>query len=200
MPGPGFCGSEGSHHAPTREQGTLCYKEELVYHLAKCPDPHGNLPGLGMKLSKQVVLDATEAVLNSRIGRAVLSSANSMLSQAEQYMERSLLHDESEGEGHEEVSVPSSSSVAFYPRLVAVSSKAGWEVYKKSAVMIQHVARSGHVHLTSARKALDTAFDFVLQKTSNRVVDVTHQGELDSDQSSDQVDTTTNVEAELQAK
>uniref|UniRef100_UPI00358F18A7 perilipin-2-like n=1 Tax=Myxine glutinosa TaxID=7769 RepID=UPI00358F18A7 len=155
--------------------------------------------GVGVKRSKQVVLGAMEALLNSRVGRTVLSSAHSMLSQAEQYLDLSLPHDKPEGEGHDEkVAVPSSSSIAFYPRLVAVSSKASWEIYKKSAAGIEHLAVSGRAHLTSARKALNTAFDFVVQKTSNRVVDVTHQDGLDPGHSSDQkVDATAN---ELKAK
>uniref|UniRef100_UPI00358E279D perilipin-3-like n=1 Tax=Myxine glutinosa TaxID=7769 RepID=UPI00358E279D len=102
---------------------------------------------VGVKLSKQVVLGGTDTLLNTRVGRAVLCGADSVLTQVDRFLPL----DEPEGESHDEKAVePCSSSVTFYHRLVSVSSKAGREMYKKSAAGIQHVASGGRALVSGA--------------------------------------------------
>uniref|UniRef100_A0A8C4PXL6 Uncharacterized protein n=1 Tax=Eptatretus burgeri TaxID=7764 RepID=A0A8C4PXL6_EPTBU len=118
--------------------------------------------GAGLERSKQAVLDGTDSLLKTKFGQVVMSGADSMLSQVDQYLPK----DEPEGEGHEEkVVVSSSSSLDFYRRLHAVSTKAGREVFRKSSVGIQRVAESGRIRLTSVLESFKTGFDSVMQKT-----------------------------------
>uniref|UniRef100_A0A8C4NJ61 Uncharacterized protein n=1 Tax=Eptatretus burgeri TaxID=7764 RepID=A0A8C4NJ61_EPTBU len=117
---------------------------------------------VGLERAKQAVLDGTDLLLKTKFGQVVMSGAESMLSQVDRYLPK----DEPEGEGHEEkVVVLSSSSLDFYRRLHAVSTKAGREVFRKSSVGIQRVAESGRIRLTSVLESFKTGFDSVVQKT-----------------------------------
>uniref|UniRef100_UPI00358E0F6E perilipin-3-like n=1 Tax=Myxine glutinosa TaxID=7769 RepID=UPI00358E0F6E len=138
--------------------------------------------GVGFERSKQVVLDGADSLLKTKFGQVVLSGADSLISQVDRYLPQ----DKPEGETHDEkVVVPSSSSLDLYRRLVAVSSKTGREVFRKSSAGIQVVAESGRVRLTGVVESLKTGFDSIMQKTPlNQVVEAKHQ-DHDSDRSSD---------------
>uniref|UniRef100_UPI00358ECC3F perilipin-3-like n=1 Tax=Myxine glutinosa TaxID=7769 RepID=UPI00358ECC3F len=139
--------------------------------------------GVGFERSKQAMLDGTDSLLKTKFGQVFLSAADSMLSQVDRY----LPDDKPEGESPDGEKVePSSLSLDFYRRLVAVSSQGGREVFKKSSVGIQCVAESGRVHLTGAFQSFNMAFDSFMRKAQlNQVIDATHQDRDDSDRSSD---------------
>uniref|UniRef100_UPI00358F11DB perilipin-3-like n=1 Tax=Myxine glutinosa TaxID=7769 RepID=UPI00358F11DB len=139
--------------------------------------------GVGFERSKQVVLDGADSLLKTKFGQVVLSGADSLISQVDRYLPQ----DKPEGAtpDEEKVVVPSSSSLDLYRRLVAVSSKTGREVFRKSSAGIQVVAESGRARLTGVGESLKSGFDSILQKTPlNQVVEAKHQ-DHDSDRSCD---------------
>uniref|UniRef100_UPI00358E1702 perilipin-3-like n=1 Tax=Myxine glutinosa TaxID=7769 RepID=UPI00358E1702 len=138
--------------------------------------------GVGFERSKQVVLDGADSLLKTKFGQVVLSGADSLISQVDRYLPQ----DKPEGETHDEkVVVPSSSSLDLYRRLVAVSSKTGREVFRKSSAGIQVVAESGRARLTGVVESLKSGFDSIMQKTPlNQEVEAKHQ-DHDSDRSCD---------------
>uniref|UniRef100_UPI00358DF913 perilipin-3-like isoform X1 n=2 Tax=Myxine glutinosa TaxID=7769 RepID=UPI00358DF913 len=139
--------------------------------------------GVGMERSKQAMLDGADSLLKTKFGEMVLSGADSMLSQVDGY----LPHDQPEGAStdEEKVVVRSSSSLDLYRRFIAVSSKAGREVFKKSSSGIQSVAETGRARLTNVLESFSAAFDSIVKETPvNQVIDAMHQ-EHDSDRSSD---------------
>uniref|UniRef100_UPI00358DE921 perilipin-3-like isoform X2 n=1 Tax=Myxine glutinosa TaxID=7769 RepID=UPI00358DE921 len=138
--------------------------------------------GVGMERSKQAMLDGTDSLLKTKFGQVVLSGADSMLSQVDGYLPR----DQPEGESPDEkVVMRSDSSLDLYRRLIAVSSKAGREVFKKSSSGIQRVAETGRAGLTSVLESFNALCDSVVKKTPvNQVIDALHQDQ-DSDRSGD---------------
>uniref|UniRef100_UPI00358FFF83 perilipin-3-like n=1 Tax=Myxine glutinosa TaxID=7769 RepID=UPI00358FFF83 len=139
--------------------------------------------GVGFERSKQVVLDGADSLLKTKFGQVVLSGADSLISQVDRYLPQ----DKQEGAtpDEEKVVVPSSSSLDLYRRLVAVSSKTGREVFRKSSAGIQVVAESGRARLTGVVESLKSGFDSIMQKTPlNQEVEAKHQ-DHDSDRSCD---------------